>query len=217
MVRRAAMDDHHRIKVIVVQHAEKSVGGWDPGLSERGMRQARRTADALLGEGISATIFSSQLRRARETAGAIATASGRPVAVDDRLSERVVWDPGATLTLEEFLEEWERSTVDRDYAPAGGDSSRQAARRFRSFLEELASSHDDTETAVVVSHGGVTTDLLRDVLGDEELERRALGLIKNGVPGCAVTILIIDGGTIHVETVASIGHLPAPDRSGHQR
>ena len=138
MVRRAALDDHHRIKIIIVQHAEKSLGGSDPGLSERGLRQARRTADALLGQSISAPIFTSRLRRASETAEAIAKASGRPVAVDDRLRERVAWDGGATLTLEQFLEAWERSTADRDYAPPGGDSSRQAARRFRSFLGELA-------------------------------------------------------------------------------
>ena len=52
----------------------------------------------------------------------------------------------------------------------------------------------------VVSHGGVTTDLLRTLLGDEALPPR---LLAEGVPPCAVTTL--DG--LHVVAIASTRHL----------
>ena len=38
----------------------------------------------------------------------------------------------------------------------------------------------------IVSHGGVTTDLLRTLLGDDGLPSR---LLAEGIPSCAVTTL----------------------------
>ena len=67
-----------------------------------------------------------------------------------------------------------------------------AADRFLEAIEDLASRYP-TGTAVVVSHGGVTTDALRSLLGDAELSARAPTLIRNGVPCGARTILESNG------------------------
>src|ERR1700750_3232189 len=75
----------------VVQHGEKESRPGDPGLTDLGCRQASGTASWLHQVGVSA-VFSSPMRRARETAGFIASAIGVPVREDSRLRERMNWD-----------------------------------------------------------------------------------------------------------------------------
>jgi broad specificity phosphatase PhoE len=162
-----------------------------------------------------AAVFTSPQRRAVDTATPLAAALGTPMFIDDRLRERINWDGGATVAVDDFLDAWEQSTTDRDYASAFGDSSRQAAARFRAFLVEISDRHHH-DTVAVVSHGGVTVDLLRDIVGDSALERTAPGLIDRGVPGCAVTRLSVHGDTITATDVAVIDHVAKPDRSGHE-
>ena len=81
----------------IVQHAEKerhAADPADPGLTERGWRQARLTAAFLRRAGPFGLLCSSPLRRARQTA-AIAAELGLPVRVDKRLRERMNWGEGS--------------------------------------------------------------------------------------------------------------------------
>jgi broad specificity phosphatase PhoE len=59
--------------VYLVQHGEKEPLPGDPGLTRRGQEQARLAGRRLRGLGISA-LYSSPMRRARETAEGIADA-----------------------------------------------------------------------------------------------------------------------------------------------
>jgi broad specificity phosphatase PhoE len=180
--------------VYLVQHAQKRPEAGDPGLTELGVRQAEQTGEWLRGRGLSA-VFSSPARRARGTAGFLGAAGGLQVQLDERLRERLNWADGQPV--EEFLTAWARCERDRDYVPPGGDSSRQAAARLRAFLDE----HIDTTGAVAaVTHGGVTVDLLRTLLGDDEVTTRRLW---NGVTPCAITTW--DGHRF--VDVARTGHL----------
>jgi len=61
--------------IYLVQHGDKERLAGDPGLTELGSGQAGATARWLQGAGLQA-LFSSPLRRARETAAAIAAATG---------------------------------------------------------------------------------------------------------------------------------------------
>jgi probable phosphoglycerate mutase len=78
--------------VYLVRHGE-AASTWgqhaDPALSELGRKQAAATADALLAtlKGTIPRVTSSPLRRARETADALATRLGCEVAIDDRFRE----------------------------------------------------------------------------------------------------------------------------------
>jgi len=180
--------------IFLVQHAEAEPGPGDPGLTHAGRLQAGRTAQWLYGCGLNA-VYSSPLRRAAETAEHIAGAAGLAVRRDVRLRERVNWD--SSQTLEEFLAEWERSTLDRDFVPSHGDSSHQAAQRLRSFLLDLAA---EPGPVAATSHGGATTDLLRTLLGEAELPP---WLLDKGVPPGAITTF----RNLDVVEIASVAHL----------
>jgi broad specificity phosphatase PhoE len=181
----------------VVQHAEKERQSGDPGLTPLGRRQAAATAGWLAGVGLSG-ILSSPLRRARETAEAIAAATGLPVQEDVRLRERMNWD--GSQPVAEFLAEWEAAVRDRDFVPRGGSSSHQAAERFAALLTERATAPGPF---AVVTHGGLTVDLLRTLLGDDALPG---ALLHDGPPPCAITTL--DGlNGLKVVDIASATHL----------
>jgi broad specificity phosphatase PhoE len=180
--------------IYLVQHGDKERLAGDPGLTELGSDQAGATARWLQGEGLQA-LFSSPLRRARETAAAIAAATGLPVQLDSRLRER--WNGDGTQTFDSFLADWDRSTQDRDFTLSNGESSRSAGVRMRAFVAGLLGRPGPV---AAVSHGGVTTDLLRTLLGDEALPPR---LLAEGIPPCAVTTL--DG--LRVVAIASTRHL----------
>ncbi|MEU9335111.1 histidine phosphatase family protein [Streptomyces sp. NPDC048290] len=178
----------------LVQHAEKERQLGDPGLTLLGRQQAARTAKHLQDVGIGALI-SSPLRRARETAEFIAVACGLAVRMDTRLRERMNWSDDEPL--EEFLADWAATVQDRDYVPRSGDSSRQAGDRVLACLTDLAG---EPGPVAVVTHGGVTVDLLRTLLGDDALTE---DLLYGGIPTCAITTL---DGTAVVE-IAAQAHL----------
>ena len=77
------------MRIVLVRHGEASAG-WgddlDPGLSERGRRQADTVARALAPDGPTA-IVSSPLRRTRETAQPLADRWGAAVAIEACVAE----------------------------------------------------------------------------------------------------------------------------------
>src|SRR6476661_8498680 len=156
------------VAFVIVQHAEKLDRGGDPGLTETGLRQAASCAQAL-GQSNATALYSSPLLRAVETAQPIADALGLNVHRDDALTERMNWTEDDGRSLEEFLADWERSTWDRDYRPVGGDSSKRAGERFESALRRYAITNE-IGPIICISHGGVTIDLLRNLIGDDRVE-----------------------------------------------
>jgi broad specificity phosphatase PhoE len=181
----------------LVQHGEKQSLPGDPGLTAIGRHQATRTGNWLRGLGVQ-TLCTSPLRRARETAACIASVTGLTAQPDTRLRERLNWD--GSIPLEAFLALWARTTHDRDFAPENQESSRQSGGRLQAFLAGLPNTPGPV---AAVTYGGITTDLLRNLLGDDALPPR---LLDAGIPPCAVTA--IDG--LNVVMIASTAHLALP-------
>jgi broad specificity phosphatase PhoE len=192
-------------RVLVVQHAEKRAAPGDPGLSANGAAQAAALAGRLAWCGAVA-LYASPLRRARETAEPLARRLGLPIRTDDRLRERMTWS--GEEPFEEFLAEWDRATRDRTYVPRYGDSSAAAAARFLAFLRDVAVVPG---TVVAVTHGGVTVDLLRTLLGDGGVP---CVLRAEGMPPAGVTTLRLVGGRWTVESVGVLGEHAVGDAPG---
>jgi broad specificity phosphatase PhoE len=131
----------------------------------------------------------SPLRRARHTAEVIAAACGLPVCSDDRFRERMNWgDSPSPQSLEEFMADWHRATAQRRWVPPSGSSSDATGARMCAALEELVVSAG-VDAALCVTHGGATVDLLRRLIGDDELDAIAPGCLHVGIPSCAFTRL----------------------------
>jgi len=152
-------------------------GQEDVELSDLGRSQARKMAAwsrrlSASSSGSEATIsevWSSPLRRARETAAEIAAALGLPLMVEKGLCElhAGIFQGHLWADLEErFPDEvmqWRSGDV--HYRIPGGESRAQLAARGRAALEMLAGR--DTPGMIVVAHGGVLTAALGSMLGLE--------------------------------------------------
>ena len=114
--------------------------------------------------------------------------------MDARLRERLNWSSGSYA---DFAAQWSRSERDRDFVPAGGDSSRQAGERLLAFIADQSGL---AGPVAAVTHGGVTRDLLRTLLGDDDVRVRQLG---EDIPACAITTL----QDLEVRDIAAIRHL----------
>jgi broad specificity phosphatase PhoE len=135
--------------------------GWaDPPLDEVGRRQSAHLAAALTGdlEG-PAGVYSSDLRRARETAAVVASALACPLGVDPALREVNVgaWEG---LTGEQVrhrfpiqYREWsENPDGRRNLARGGGETLADAGRRVADRLARILLEADGAHT-VVIGHG----------------------------------------------------------------
>lgn len=160
---------------LLIRHAESlwnASGRWqghgDPPLSPRGRGQAARLAARLAAELAAERpqlLFASDLRRAAQTAAALAAALALPVRPDPRLREL---DVGAWtgLTREQIgraagprLARFDAGEL--DLRPGGGETRRELGRRARSALAAIAAEHPGRRIAVV-THQGVVRALLPD-------------------------------------------------------
>jgi broad specificity phosphatase PhoE len=182
------------VMVYLVQHGEKEPLPGDPGLTELGRQQAVQTGRWLSALGVVA-LWTSPMRRARQTAESIASVTGLAIQPDDRLRERLNWD--GSMPYDAFLALWARTVRDRDLVPEGGQSARQAGARPQEFLAGLCGQPGPV---AAVTHGGVTIELLRTVLGEDALPPAVLAA---GIPPCAVTAL----DYLNAVMVASVSHL----------
>lgn len=145
----------------LVRHGETAanreslgLGRSDPPLTELGARQAEAVA-ALLSHVPVAAIWSSPLRRARDTAAKIATAAGVPLTIERGLLELDIGDAEGLPLAEvrrrwpEFIESW-RGPHPEAVAMPGGESLEGLGCRLRPLLPRL----QELEPAgiVVVSH-----------------------------------------------------------------
>nr|WP_062334250.1 bifunctional RNase H/acid phosphatase [Herbidospora sakaeratensis] len=146
--------------LILLRHGQTALsvekrfsGLGDPALTELGETQAEKAAVRLAGAKLDA-IVSSPLGRARQTAEAVAKATGLPVHVDDDLRET---DFGAWegRTFAEIRDRWPHEMnawlADPAVAPPGGESFQAAGRRVRWARERILAGHPG-ETVLVVSH-----------------------------------------------------------------
>jgi len=129
-------------------NARKVVAGsLDTELTERGREQARDTAEALaLAHEPITAIYSSPLKRARDTAAPIAERLKLPVTIVPELAERN-WG---------VLEGQPRGTRMRGTTPEGAEAVDAFYQRILSGLAQI-----DAEVPLVVAHSGVFRVLCR--------------------------------------------------------
>ena len=173
------------MRLILVRHGEtrwnkenRVVGHTGIALNKNGRQQAARLTHALKDKRVSA-IYSSPLRRARQTAGAIARAQGLDVVTDDALKEV---DAGELegLTLEEvmerygdFLQEWVKDNP--SLRMPGGESMIELQQRTWPAVEGIVGEHPDG-VVILVSHSLAILSIISRALGMKPSNFRRLRL-----------------------------------------
>lgn len=193
--------------IYLIRHGQKEIEPGDPPLTAIGYLQAKKTAQALLGQKIQ-TIISSPLKRTFQTAEIIAQTLNIPMEVKTELLERASWEK--SISLEQFHDIWRQASLDRDSQPSVGDSSRSVGARIQQMTELLA-KQKNLSRVLLVTHGGVITDFLRNLFSDEYLIETYFKdeehLLQAAIKECSITILEYKRGRFELKTLADVTHL----------
>ncbi|HET7312303.1 MAG TPA: bifunctional RNase H/acid phosphatase [Mycobacteriales bacterium] len=140
-------------------------GRGDPELTDKGVAQAQAAARRFAGREITAVV-SSPLRRAAQTAAAVAEVVGGVVVTDDDLAETDFGD-WEGHTWAEIQAQWPDALAqwlkDPSVAPPAGESFTNVFARAARARERLAAAYSGG-TIVVVSHVTPIKALLREAL-----------------------------------------------------
>lgn len=189
------------MELVLIRHArpsrdDGSDGPADPGLSPVGQQQAEALADWLGTEPFDA-IYSSPMRRARETAAPLADRLGLKVTAEPDIAE---YDAGAAsyIPIEELKAAGDPRWMELpDDIPA-------FQRRVVDAIERVVSAHGSGNVAVVC-HGGVVNVYLSWVLKTEQ----ALFFLPHYT---SVSRVLASGdGRRSIDSINETGHLRVAD------
>lgn len=207
LIRHGAMD------LAAAQPAPHGTVGDRP-LSELGLRQAEAVAERLESEAVS--IFTSPMRRARESALVLAERhSAQPTTVDEwREVHLGDWeapgasrlaDPADPITRAVFTQErW-------DLIP-GAEPAAAFAQRVRAAVGRLLELIEPGSVPAVFTHGGVIGEICAQATGSRRFA--FVGADNGSISG----LMVMDDGTWILRGFNDIGHLgtihksPAPTR-----
>jgi broad specificity phosphatase PhoE len=198
------------MRLILVRHGETVCNiediwhGWDDcELTEKGQAQATAVGGRLADEPVAA-VYSSDIRRALQTARAIAGPHGLEPILEPALRER---NAGALQGLRtsdvatHFPTIWEDRAADLwGWRPPGGETFREVLERAMGALERLRLDHGD-QTVVAVSHMGVVRALISHLTG-VPLERT----YDTPFPSTGVSIFVSYDGSFRPEILNDASH-----------
>jgi broad specificity phosphatase PhoE len=195
------------MKVFLVRHGETEYNakgilqGYSPvPLSARGRQQAALVAERLAPLRPH-VLYSSDIRRAEETADIIGQRLGLPVQRCEGLREWYVgnWTGKPAEAYWAHLEALGAHPV--TYVPEGGESQVQTQARVVAQMQEFTRHHAG-ETIVGVSHGKAIDLLVRHILGLDVMQEPPYRIANT-----SVNILSYQGGLWEVVTLNEIRHL----------
>ncbi len=162
-------------RIVVVRHGEtiwhaenRYAGSTDVALSAAGLAQANRLAEWAEKANL-ASIWSSPLTRAVQTAQPSCAVTGLPLHTDNRLTE-LHFGRGEGLTISEmkaqFPQEYAAFLIDpvSNHVPEGEDPASVAERGIQA-LREIASSGSEDARHLVVAHNTLLRLVMCKLLG----------------------------------------------------
>jgi probable phosphoglycerate mutase len=181
---------------------------WDPPLSAKGRDQAALLAKRLIMmDPGPAAVFSSPLRRARETAQTYAELSGAGMRFDDDLMEANIgaWEAMSfediLATDDELLQRLRDQQPIWSRAP-GGERGPDFRRRVVAAVDRIQEAYTEGDL-LVFCHGGVINAYMGDVLG---VEHEMFFLPEN----TSINTVVVDGSRRSIRFLNDIVHLNEP-------
>lgn len=161
-------------KIILIRHGEtnynkeRRMQGWlDVPLNQNGRSQAEAASAKLVNIKVDA-LYSSDLRRAHETAQHLARVIKQTIISAQSLRERDMgifagwqWETEHDPVKDQLWTEFQvaRDQEDLDWNKHQGESMRQMTQRIEDFMKQLHVIHKD-QTVVIVTHGGTINRIL---------------------------------------------------------
>ncbi|MBN1794318.1 MAG: histidine phosphatase family protein [Candidatus Omnitrophica bacterium] len=205
------------MRLYLVRHGEsawnqedKVQGHTDIPLSDAGRRQARLVAERFTGRSLS-RIYSSDLKRASETAQEIAAVCGAELILDERLREIRLgaWEGKTKAEIDKIFSgaytRWLEDPASLCIEEA--ETRPEFFARVRSVLTEIIEAHKNDTALCIVAHGGVITAYLSLLLG-ADFDRM---LFTMRLDNCGITTLEITDHQRTILTINDVFHLPEPD------
>ncbi len=189
-----------------VHHTNGMVGSWtDWDLTELGKAQADRIGAKLRDElsGRDAVLYSSDLKRAKQTAEAIAKHLGVEPVLRRELRERNLGKccGKSVQWLREHIECPEKTVDDRLFSD--GESRRDAWNRLLPFFEEVMAGEE--ETVIIVSHGDLLSIWNAMFLGlsVESFQRVDI----HGPAGGVSRMMVYDDGKRRIRHISDMSYM----------
>ncbi len=198
--------------VLFLRHGEsegnvlRAIQGWyDYPLTERGHRQASYAAARLADCGAS-TLYTSPLRRAADTAGAVATATGL-LAIETPDFREYCFGEAQSMRWAEAAAKWGLADRDWGVGKVPGEEGMEAFRaRVARQFEALLDAHED-DLAISVLHAGTLGAIVEYVCGMALHEHAALF-----TGNCGIAVMRRANGAASIVTLNDQRHIPAEDR-----
>lgn len=208
-------------KLCLIRHGETTwnaerrlQGHTDIPLNTKGIQQARQMAQAIKNTKLSFdALYTSDLKRAADTANAIVELFGVEARVDSALRERHFGAlQGLTIQEAPLLQPtiWQAHIArDLEHELDGGESIHQFALRVQTVLDKIQEQHTG-QTILLVSHGG-TLDMVYRIASKQALSTERVA----SVPNASLNWIIHqEGEGWSVERWADIRHLEGPALEG---
>lgn len=176
-------------KLCLIRHGETAwnaerrlQGHTDTPLNPKGVLQARQMAQALKDINLGFDVlYTSDLKRAVDTANAVVELFGVEAQVDSALRERNFGAlQGLSITEAPLLRPdiWQAHIArDLDHDLEGGESIQQFSLRVRNALDSIQERHAG-KTILVVSHGG-TLDMMYRIASNQSLSAQRIVSVPN--------------------------------------
>lgn len=196
-------------RVIFIRPGEtewNKIGRWQGvvsiPVSTTGMKQAKRLAQFVRNIGMD-VIYSSTLRRARDTAAVISEYTHTKIVYDQRLRERNMGEWQGLTTPE--IQQWCRADYQKlledpqEFMIPGGESREQVAQRVHACFDEIIAGEENT--IGIISHTTAVRSLLAQLIPDSD----AYNLHFRNMS--VTTVAQQDDGTWKITQMDDVSHL----------
>ncbi|WP_028609656.1 histidine phosphatase family protein [Paenibacillus harenae] len=147
--------------IYMVRHAESPFAFGqerERGLSDEGFEDAKRVAELLKNIDIH-YMASSPYNRAKQTIRFLAEAKALDIVEYEELIERPIKGLDYKAPWEELYEAIRKSSMDKDYALEGGETTRMVQRRAIPIIEKLLKEQQG-KNIVIGTHGNIMTIIM---------------------------------------------------------
>lgn len=192
--------------IYLIRHGQKEKQIINPPLTLNGQKEAQLTGEYFKNVTIE-KIFSSPLTRTMETATIISNILNMKFETNPLLQERFDWGDTPGQSFSEFITDWQKASLIRNWKPNNGFSSIEAGQRMQKFIDQIDKNY---KSIMIISHGGIIADFLRNSFTDKELNQvhpNFSNYYEDLIRTCSITSLLKQKDKYKIISIGETSHL----------